>query len=101
MHSRYSTIFGIENLKLNAHFSTAEAEQPKPQKSTQADTELTLDSSLYQDLQRAFAPLEINQVVQKDQMDWRDGVLFLPKKQLYADDKRNLWQLMSKHLDNL
>ena len=95
MHSRYSTIFGIESLELNAHFCTAEAEQLKPQH------KLTLDSRLHQDLQRAFAPLVINQVVQKEQMDWHDGVLFLTNNQLHADDKRRLWQLMSKHLDNL
>lgn len=100
MHSRYSTIFGIESLQLNRHFRT-QPKQPEPQQSMQAATELTLDANLYQDLQWAFAPLEINQVVQKEQMDWQDGILFLPNNQLLADEKRRLWQLMSNHLDNL
>lgn len=106
MHPRYSTIFGIENLELNQHFRVVRpeeqiSEQEQIEHSTATKPTLLLNSQLYHDLQRAFAPLEITKIIQSEQLAWQDGILFLPQSSLSANDKRSLWQFMSKYLDNL
>ncbi|MGO2011515.1 MAG: hypothetical protein ACTJH9_06510 [Pseudoalteromonas sp.] len=106
MHPRYSTIFGIENLELNQHFRVVEpddhvSEHEQKERGAQTNPILELSPQLFQDLQRAFAPLEITKIIQSEQLAWQDGMLFLPQSSLSTADKRTLWQLMSNHLDNL
>ncbi|MFU2509848.1 hypothetical protein [Pseudoalteromonas sp. ASV78] len=102
MHPRYAAIFGIENLELNQHFrSDLIVEQVCEQSSTAQPLTVALNTQLFADLKRAVAPLPIEQVVQSDSFAWHNGLLSVPSSQLTADNKRALWALMSKHLDNL
>ena len=102
MHPRYAAIFGIENLELNQHFrSDPMVAQAGDHVITTQPIAIELNTQLFADLQRAIAPLQINQVVQSDNLAWHDGLLSVPSPQLSADNKRALWALMSKHLDNL
>lgn len=102
MHPRYAAIFGIENLELNQHFrSDPIVEQVGDQAVTAQPVTIELNTQLFADLQRAVVPLQIKQIVQSDNLAWHNGLLSIPSSQLTADNKRALWALMSKYLDNL
>tara|TARA_B110000211_G_scaffold79311_1_gene92987 strand:- start:2864 stop:3169 length:306 start_codon:yes stop_codon:yes gene_type:complete len=101
MHPRYAAIFGIENLELNQHYRPKNTNSSSaPIQSTEAEP-LTLNKQLFTDIKLSVQPMVINSVLKGSEMQLTDDKLILPTQPLSANDKRALWALMSKHLDNL
>ncbi len=100
MNPSYAAIFSVQSLELNQHYRTAPDISGEQMANTQQET-LTLPLQFHQDLEKAFAPLVITQIVKAASISWQQGCLALPSEKLNSEQKKQLWSLIGEQLDKL
>ncbi|KPZ73887.1 hypothetical protein AADY36_03800 [Pseudoalteromonas sp. D15MCD-2] len=100
MNPSYAAIFSVQSLELNQHYRTAPDASGEQIPNTQQET-LTLPLQFHQDLEKAFAPLVITQIVKTANISWQEGCLGLPSDKLNGEQKKQLWSLIGEQLDKL
>ncbi|MFY8285560.1 hypothetical protein AAEU31_18845 [Pseudoalteromonas sp. SSMSWG5] len=100
MNPSYAAIFSVQSLELKQHYRTMPDTQDE-QVTVTAQAPLVLPLQLHQDLEKAFAPIVITQVVKAENISWQDGCLALLSEKLTAEQKKQLWSLIGEQLDKL
>ena len=100
MNPSYAAIFSVQSLELNQHYRTVPDVSSEEMSNTQQET-LTLPLQFHQDLEKAFAPLVITQIVKTANISWQEGCLGLPSDKLNGEQKKQLWSLIGEQLDKL
>ena len=100
MNPSYAAIFSVQSLELNQHYRTVPDVSSEKMSNTQQET-LTLPLQFHQDLEKAFAPLVITEIVKTTSISWQEGCLGLPSDKLNSKQKKQLWSLIGEQLDKL
>ncbi len=100
MNPSYAAIFSVQSLELNQHYRIAPDVSDEQTPNTQQET-LMLPLQFHQDLEKAFAPIVIMQIVKTTSISWQQGCLGLPSEKLDSEQKKQLWSLIGEQLDKL